>query len=29
MVKREQGWGYDGSQDDLWVKEIDETGQIT
>lgn len=29
MVKREEGWQYDGSQDDLWVKEVDETGQMT
>lgn len=27
MVKREEGWQCDGSQDDLWVQEVDETGQ--
>lgn len=29
MTKREEGWQYDGSNEDLWVKEVDETGQIT
>jgi hypothetical protein len=29
MVKREEGWQYDGSLDDMWAKEIDETGQMT
>lgn len=29
MMKREQGWQYDGSQEDLWVKEVDETGHMT
>jgi SWI/SNF-related matrix-associated actin-dependent regulator of chromatin subfamily A3 len=28
MRKREGGWKYDGLQDDLWVKEVDETGQM-
>jgi hypothetical protein len=28
MTKREEGWQYDGSNEDLWVKEVDETGQI-
>lgn len=26
MLKREDGWRYDGSPDDLWVKDVDETG---
>jgi SWI/SNF-related matrix-associated actin-dependent regulator of chromatin subfamily A3 len=29
MMKREDGWQYDGSQDDMWAKEVDETGQMT
>jgi len=29
MTNREEGWQYDGSNEDLWVKEVDETGQIT
>jgi hypothetical protein len=29
MLKREEGWQYDGSLDDMWAKEIDETGQMT
>ena len=29
MMKREEGWQYDGSQEDLWVKEVDETGHMT
>jgi hypothetical protein len=29
MGKREEGWQYDGSRDDMWAKEIDETGQMT
>ena len=28
MRKREDGWQYDDSQDDLWVKEVDEIGQM-
>lgn len=28
MMKREEGWKYDGSQEDLWAKELDETGQM-
>jgi hypothetical protein len=29
MKRREEGWHYDGSNDDLWVKELDETGHMT
>jgi hypothetical protein len=29
MTKREEGWQHDGSNEDLWVKEVDETGQMT
>jgi hypothetical protein len=29
MAKREDGWQYDGSLDDMWAKEIDETSQMT
>jgi hypothetical protein len=29
MMKREQGWACDGSMEDLWAKEVDETGQLT
>jgi hypothetical protein len=28
MLKRESGWQYDGTQDELWAKEVDETGQL-
>jgi SWI/SNF-related matrix-associated actin-dependent regulator of chromatin subfamily A3 len=28
MVKRESGWRYDGSQEGLWVKEMDDSGQM-
>ena len=28
MMKREQGWECNGSTEDLWVKEVDETGQL-
>jgi hypothetical protein len=29
MTNKEEGWQYDGSNEDLWVKEVDETGQMT
>lgn len=29
MKRREQGWHHDGSQEDLWAKELDEAGQVT
>jgi hypothetical protein len=29
MLKREEGWQCDGSLDDMWAKELDETGQMT
>jgi SNF2 family DNA or RNA helicase len=28
MVQREQAWSYEESQDNLWVREVDETGDL-
>jgi hypothetical protein len=29
MTRREEGWQYNDSMEDFWVKEVDETGQMT
>jgi hypothetical protein len=29
MMKREQGQECDGSQEEMWAKDVDETGQLT
>jgi hypothetical protein len=29
MMRREEGSQHEGAVDDLWVKEVDETGHIT
>jgi hypothetical protein len=28
MLKREQAWSYEESQDTLWVREVNETGEL-
>jgi len=28
MIQREQAWSYEESQDNLWVREVDETGDL-
>lgn len=28
MLQREHAWTFDGSEGDLWVKDIDEAGRI-
>ena len=28
MIQREQGWSYEESQENMWVREADETGEL-
>jgi hypothetical protein len=28
MILREQAWSYEDSQDNLWVRDVDDTGDL-
>jgi hypothetical protein len=28
MIQREQAWSYEDSQDNLWVRDVDDTGDL-